>query len=121
MNCIRTGWGYILALLLILSGCSHSSLVQPGVTPPQPSAARAPLRVIIHFKQPVTDRQALSAVLAEACHCQPVFFRPYLSDALIYEIALPDGQSFSAFADELMRNAALGIKSVEQDSIMQQQ
>ena len=79
-------------------------------------------RAIIYFQRPTSNNQKLSAAITEACHCQPVFFRPYLGDALIYEIALPTGHTFAAFAEALMRNAdKLGIKTVEQDSIMQHQ
>ena len=81
-----------------------------------------PVRVIISFQNPTADNAQLSVAISEACHCQPVFFRSYLGNALIYEIALPPGHTYSAFEVELMRNAPkLGIKAVEQDSIMQHQ
>ncbi len=81
-----------------------------------------PVRIIISFQSPTVDNVQLSAAISGACQCQPVFFRSYLGNALIYEIALPQDHAFAAFEVELMRDAArLGIKSVEQDSIMQHQ
>lgn len=81
-----------------------------------------PVRAIIHFQRPTPDTPELSTAIAAACHCQPVFFRRYLGDALIYRIVLPSETSFAAFAEILMRDAErLGIRAVEQDSIMQHQ
>jgi hypothetical protein len=41
---------------------------------------------------------------------------------LIYEIALPQGQTFVSFDKTLMKKApALGVKAVEQDVLMQHQ
>jgi hypothetical protein len=77
------------------------------------------VRAIIYFQRPAADNKALSDAIGEACHCLPVFFRPYGSDALIYEIALPQGQNFEVFKKALMQNAVqLGIKIVEQDRVM---
>ena len=114
-------------LLSALAGCAQ----HPQQTVPYPksyapveqgSAMQRPARAIIHFKRPTSDNPALSAAIAAACHCQPVFFRPYLGDALIYEIALPPESGFAEFAETLMRDAEkLGIRAVEQDSIMQHQ
>jgi len=85
-------------------------------------AMQPPTRAIIYFQRTAAEDPKLSAAISEACRCQSVFFRPYLGNALIYEIALPMGQTFNAFAAALMRNAeTLGIKSVEQDSIMRHQ
>lgn len=79
-------------------------------------------RAIVYLQRSATDSDPLSVAVAEACRCQPIFFRSYPGNALIYEIALPPGLTFTAFAEALMRDAArLGIKAVEQDRIMQHQ
>lgn len=79
-------------------------------------------RAIVYLQHSATDRDPLSFAIAEACRCQPVFFRSYPDNALIYEISLPQGLTFAAFAEALMRDAArLGIKAVEQDRVMQHQ
>lgn len=114
-------------LLSALAGCAQGP--QQTVTVPesyapveQGSAMQRSTRAIIHFQRPTSDNPALSTAIAAACHCQPVFFRSYLDDALIYEIALPPGHSFAAFAEAMMQNAdKLGIRTVEQDRILQHQ
>lgn len=79
-------------------------------------------RAIIYFQHAAMDSPQLSAAIADACHCQPVFFRPYGADALIYEVALPQGLAFAAFEKALLQNAGpLGIKAVEEDRIMRHQ
>lgn len=81
-----------------------------------------PIRAIIYFQRPTADSKQLSASISKACRCQPVFFRQYRDEALIYELVLPQGYTFSSFEKTLMQNAAqLGIKAVEQDRIMQHQ
>lgn len=117
----------ILMLVFALAGCSQPTPQPPPVpktyTPSKGhNAMQLPTRAIIYFQQATTDSNPLSVAIAKACHCQPVFFRPYLNNALIYEIALPPDHTFAAFAEALMRDGAkLGVKAVEQDSIMQHQ
>lgn len=114
---------------LLLLGCSLVGCALPGSPPPKAitpsagdSAKQLPIRAIIYFQRPTADNKFLSAAISEACNCQPVFFRHYLADALIYEITLPQGETLAAFEKALMLNAVqLGIKAVEQDRIMQHQ
>jgi hypothetical protein len=113
-------------LLSALAGCTQhpQQTVDPKSYAPveQGSAMQRSTRAIIHFQRPTSDNPALSTAIAAACHCQPVFFRSYPGDALIYGITLPPGSGFAEFAETLMRDAEkLGIRAVEQDSIMQHQ
>lgn len=83
---------------------------------------KASSRAIISFQLPTSDSPKLNAAIAEACACQPVFVRPFLVSALIYQIALPADISFAAFAKTLMRNAdQLGIHAVEEDRVLRHQ
>ena len=83
------------------------------------SAKQRPIRTIIYFQGPAAENKQLTSAISEACNCQPVFFRRYLDDALIYEILLPQDETFTAFEKQLMLNVVpLGIKAVEQDTIM---
>jgi hypothetical protein len=116
-----------LLLAFIVAGCAQHAqqrILQPKASTSNAgySATQLPARAIISFQHPTSDNLGLSAAISAACHCQPVFFRPYLGDALIYEITLPAGHSFAAFSEALMRDAeTLQIRAVEQDSIMQHQ
>jgi len=96
------------------------------VSPPPKSATSsethgAPtqtVRAIIYFQSPTADNRILSAAISDACQCTPVFFRTYGGNALVYVIALPQGQNFTAFEKALMRSAPqLGVVSIEQDSV----
>ncbi len=117
--------GLALSLLVFsLLGCAHSSTLATNAIPPSQGHGekQRPVRTIISFQSPTVDNVQLSAAISEACHCQPVFLRSYLGNALIYEIALPQDHAFAAFEVELTRHAARhGIKAIEQDSIMQNQ
>lgn len=125
----RKKYGRLHSVALSLLTYSLVGCALPVSPPPKditPSAGRSamqpPIRAIIYFQRPTADNKPLAAAISEACNCQPVFFRPYLGDALIYEITLPQGDSFVAFEKALMQNAVqFGIKSVEQDSLMQHQ
>ncbi|HUX90855.1 MAG TPA: outer membrane beta-barrel protein [Gallionellaceae bacterium] len=79
------------------------------------------IRVIVYLKQSAASgRLQLTAAIAEACQCQPVFVRLSASDAAIYQIDLAPGQTFSSFAGALLPgDAALGIRLVEQDRLKQ--
>ena len=126
MNRNKYGRLYGKALLLLvfsLVGCAPHSAAPNAITPSEGhSAKQLPIRAIIYFQRPTADSKPLFVSISEACNCQPVFFRPYLGDALIYEITLPQGETFAIFEKALMRNAIqLGIKAVEQDRIMQHQ
>ena len=118
--------GALRSATLFLLGCSLVACASP-VFPPSKinassevrSATAQIFRTIIYFQRPTADNKNLSAAIADACRCQPLFVRSYDSDALIYEIALSQGQSFDAFKKTLMQNAVqLGIKIVEQDRRM---
>ena len=106
--------------LFILNGCAQPD--SPALHPAkqgETAAPQRPVRAIIYFEQMTPDVSKFTDALATECQCQPVFVRPYLGNALIYEIALPAGFTFFRFESELMRYARkLGIKAVEQDSLM---
>ena len=117
-------WLHCVALSLLmysLAGCALPVTPPPKDVAPsaQHGAIQAPIRVILYFKRPTADNKSLSAAISEACLCQPVFFRPYLGEALIYEITLPQGAIFDSFEKTLMLNAVpFGIKAVELDELM---
>ena len=80
------------------------------------------VRAIIIFERPTANNPQVMAAIADSCQCQPEFVRTHSNDALIYEIALPQGQTFVSFDKTLMKKApALGVKAVEQDVLMQHQ
>lgn len=114
-------WLHGIALTLLmysLVGCALPPNPPPKDTAPsaEHSAIQAPIRVIIYFKRPTADNKPLSAAISEVCHCQPVFFRQYREDALIYIIGLPQDHSYPVFENMLLQSAAkLGIKAIEQD------
>ena len=118
--------GALRFAMLFLLGYSLAACASPVTPPPKTNAPvevhnamAQSVRAIIYFRRPTADNNALSAAIAEACRCQPVFVRSYDSDALIYETALPQGQDFDAFRKALMQNAVqLGIRIVEQDRVM---
>lgn len=111
-------------LALALLGYSLSGCALP-VSPPSKAnesremhAEARTVRTIIYFRYPTADNKPLSDAISEACHCRPVFFRSYGKDALIYEIALQQGQAFAVFENTLLQKSArLGISSIEQDSL----
>jgi hypothetical protein len=110
--------GLASLVLLTLASCSSGTPVAQDVHPGDGNAAQRPVRVIISFQKPTSDNPQLSAAIAEACRCTPVFIRPYLNTALIYQVALPQGQPFSTFERALLaKGAALGVRGVEQDSL----
>jgi hypothetical protein len=113
----------ICVFISLLAGCTFGSTPpQTGVTVASRTGLTQTLRVIIYFKQQASDNKQLSAAISAACHCQPVFLRAYSSDSLIYEIVLPQGETFETFETTLMRDAAgSGIRMMEQDRIMQPQ
>jgi hypothetical protein len=123
----KCGWQRGVALLLAgyaLAGCALPASPEPQVNPPSEgrSAMQPHVRVIILFERPTANNPQLTAAIAESCQCQPVFIRPYSNVALIYEIALPQGQTFVSFDKTLTKKAsALGVKAVEQDFLMQHQ
>jgi len=116
-----------IALILLgysLAGCTSPVYHSPKANVPNEvhSAPAQTVRAIIYFQRPTADSRPLLAAISDACQCTPVFIRPYLSDALIYEFALPQGQIFVSFEKTLMKKAsALGVKAVEQDALMQHQ
>lgn len=79
------------------------------------------IRVIVYLTQPpAAGGPQLTAAIAEACQCQPFFVRLSANDAVIYQIHLAPGQTFSSFASALLHgDASLGIRLVEQDSLKQ--
>jgi len=89
------------------------------IAPPEVRSAPAQtIRIILYFRQPTVNSKQLATAVAEACRCQPAFFRQYRDDALIYIIGLPQDISYAVFENTLLKNAAgLGIKSIEQDRV----
>ena len=101
--------------VVLMLGCAHSSAQQTADAIPL-----VKVRVILTFNfTPPQDGDAqLNALLSATCHCQPLYIRPYLNNASIYQITLPDEQSFASFASEMMaRGATQGICGVEQDGL----
>jgi hypothetical protein len=123
----KRGWLRGVALSLAgyaLVGCALPASPEPQANPPGEVRSAVPLhvRAIILFERPTANNPQLVAAIAESCQCQPVFIRPHSNNALIYEIALPQGQTFVSFDKTLMNKAsALGVKAVEQDALMQHQ
>ncbi len=108
-----------LLLPLALSGCASGTPVAANAGHPDERAiAMRPVRVIITFQRSTTDSPRLSAAIAEACHCSPVFVRPFLSRALIYQISLLQDRPFGVFEKALLsRGAPFGVVGVERDSL----
>jgi hypothetical protein len=104
------------ALLAVwIVGCTHSSAQQTTDAIPL-----VKVRVILtfNFAPPQDGDVQLNALLSATCHCQPLYIRPYLNNASIYQITLQPEQSFAAFASEMMaRGATQGIRGVEQDGL----
>jgi hypothetical protein len=126
MDSKKYGWLCGVGLLLgySLVGCAVPVSPPPSDITPSAgqSAKQLPVRAIIYFQHPTAVSKQLTSAISEACNCQPVFFRPYLDDALIYEITLSKGDTFAAFEKALMQSATqFGIRAVEQDRIMQRQ
>lgn len=114
-----------LALSLIgclLVGCAHATKDAPS-TEGRAVTTQRPIRAIIYFSQaPAADGKQLAAAISEACHCHPVFFRQYSSNALIYEIDLPQSHTFASFEKALLASGvSLGVQAVEQDVLMRHQ
>ena len=125
-NLGRKNRGALRSAILFLLGYSLAACASHVSLPPKinassevRSATAQIFRTIIYFQRPTADNKNLSAAIADACRCLPLFVRSYDSDALIYEISLSHGQSFDVFKKALMLNAVqLGIKIVEQDRVM---
>jgi hypothetical protein len=125
----RENCGALQYTTLFLLGYSIAGCTSPVSPPPKAnvpyevhSAPAQTVRAIIYFQRPTADKNPLFAAISDACQCTPVFIRPYLSDALIYELALPQGQTFVSFEKTLREKAsAFWVKAVEQDSLMQHQ
>jgi hypothetical protein len=103
-----------------LASCALPASPAPkSVTPSVVQSAPAQtIRVILYFQRPTENNSQLSAAISEACHCQPVFFRQYSDNALIYIISIPQDHSYAVFENTLLRKAdKLGIKAIEQDSV----
>lgn len=109
-------------IVCLLVGCAHANKDEP-LTEGRAVTMQPPIRVIIYLSQsPAADGKQLATVISEACRCHPVFFRQYNSNALIYEIGLPQNHTFASFEKALRAGGApLGIQAVEQDVLMQHQ
>jgi len=80
--------------------------------------AQPPQRVIVFLQTPPPEnKQQLTAAVAEACQCTPVFVRMYSNTAVVYQINLPLGQTLTEFNNKLLtKNTSLGIKTLMQTS-----
>lgn len=66
-------------------------------------AIESPLRVILYLgNSPAENKPELNAAIAQACQCQPYFVRIYNNHAIVYQINLAPGQTFSSFKDTLL-------------------
>jgi hypothetical protein len=117
-------------LMLTLTGCLLAGCALATRDTPAPATgtlsalpSQPAIHVIIIFAhQAAEESKQLTAAIAYACRCNPVFFRKYSNNALIYEVNLPQNQAFPAFEKSLLASgASLGIKAVEQDILLQQQ
>jgi OOP family OmpA-OmpF porin len=77
---------------------------------------QAPLQFSVFLHQPPPgNKQALTAAIAKACLCQPIFVRMNGATSVIYQIELAPGLIFSDFKYNLLgQNDALGIKGLMQ-------
>lgn len=114
-------------LVTLLAACAPRATVSPppAQNPPQPAAKampQIPMRVIVNFLQPTADNPQIQSAIALSCHCQPLFLRMDRADVLIYQITLPQGQTFADFEKSMLQQAAsLQIEFIEQDIVMQTQ
>jgi hypothetical protein len=120
----RLSGGALPLLGVLLTACATPPATT--LTPKWPvqaqSGAQSAVRAILYFHHAPADSPQLLAAISEACHCRPVFFRAYGNDALIYEIALTQGQDFAALEKALLQSSRkLGIRAVEQDQLRQSQ
>jgi OOP family OmpA-OmpF porin len=92
---------------------AHTSPVKHAATRPM---AQAPLRFAVFLHKPVPEnKQALTAAIADACQCQPIFVRMYSATSVIYQTELAPELTFSDFKNSLLgSNNALGIKEIMQ-------
>jgi hypothetical protein len=113
----------LLLMAFFLAGCIQHTAAADSISPSAGrTAMQPPVRAIIYFQRPTANNKQLTAAISEACNCQPIFLRAFLGEALIYEITLSQGETFSAFEKTLKQQAAeLGIKSVEKDFVLQHQ
>ncbi len=111
----------LIALLFATSmlGCTNP-ITPPPKQEPQSISRVSPIRVIVTFDRlpAAGDRQALQ-LIAEVCNCTPVFIRQFLNNGAIYEITLPSDMTYIGFQRMLLDSGgALGVRAVEQDSLM---
>lgn len=80
-------------------------------------------RAIIYFSRlPPADDKQLNDTISQACQCEPVLIRRYSSNAMIYEISLPQHIDFKDFEKSLLATGkSHGVQSVEQDALMHHQ
>jgi hypothetical protein len=118
-------------LSLLTVGISYSlGKPRPAATTNKPAAqgeaaavaltpkSQPPQRVVIFLTAPPSqDKQQLLSAVAEACQCSPDFVRMYSNTAVVYQISLPLGQTFSSFSSKLLPgNPSLGMKNIMQTS-----
>jgi hypothetical protein len=119
-NIHRLSIATILLVASAVAACTSHTSESNSVT--TPIAMQPPIRIIFYFQQAASESKQLTSYIADVCHCLPVFIGSYSSDALIYEIALPQNQNFAIFEKALMQHPLqFGIKLLEQDRIMQHQ
>jgi len=82
----------------------------------QPVAAQPAMHVIVFLENaPPVDKRLLTAAIAEACKCEPIFVRFYSSNAVTYQISLAPGQTFLIFKSALLPgDPSLGLKTLMQ-------
>lgn len=96
---------------------SNKPGVQGRSTTARPATTQPSMRVIVFLEHaPPVDKRLLTAAIAEACKCEPVFVRFYSNNAVTYQINLAPGQTFSSFKSALLPgDASLGITGLMQN------
>ena len=96
---------------------SNKPGVQGRSTTAQPATAQSSMSVVVFLEHaPPVDKRLLTAAIAEACKCEPVFVRFYSNNAVTYQINLAPGQTFSSFKSALLPgDASLGITGLMQN------
>lgn len=95
---------------------ANKPVVQGQPATAQPATAQPAMHVIVFLENaPPVDKRLLTAAIAEACKCEPIFVRLYSSNAVTYQISLAPGQTFLTFKSALLPgDPSLGLKTLMQ-------